>query len=221
LSSGATSWSQNRTWIWLVSVLVRPPTSHFHDGGVILSTVERPVRPVTLIDSYNRDRHYKDYTYLQHCIGTEVQAVLVDGFAQSTRRRSFQDLLRSCARSPTKLLSCRTFTSQKTSGARLLVQALIREEQEIARWLDRQTLEYRSRVHHQSTRTTIRSALQRRLLDESRARSKSTLISHASISSRHTNFLHSNQQIPPTCDSKHCRVETRKLLLFTAVEDTG
>jgi hypothetical protein len=80
-----------------------------------------------------------------------------------------EDLLRSCSSITDKALSCRTFTSQKTGfGADDSVQALIREEQAIARWLDRQTLEHRSRVHHQATRTTLsRSALQRRLLDES------------------------------------------------------
>jgi hypothetical protein len=80
-----------------------------------------------------------------------------------------EDLLRSCASITDKALSYRTFTSQNTCfRADESIQALIREEQEIARWLDRQTLEYRSRVHHQPTRTTLsRSALQRRLLDES------------------------------------------------------
>jgi hypothetical protein len=92
-----------------------------------------------------------------------------------------EDLLRSCASITDKALSCGTFTSQNTgSGADDSVEALIREEQEIARWLDRQTLEYRARAHHPPTRTTLsRSALQRRLLDESvQMQQEHTLLSH-------------------------------------------
>jgi hypothetical protein len=87
----------------------------------------------------------------------------------SNSQNPLEDLLRSCASITDKALSCRTFTSQNTGfRADDSVQALIREEQEIARWLDRQTLEYRARGHHPPTRTTLsRSALQRRLLDES------------------------------------------------------
>jgi hypothetical protein len=55
-----------------------------------------------------------------------------------------EDLLQSCASITDKALSYRTFTSQNTCfRADESIQALIREEQEIARWLDRQTLEYR------------------------------------------------------------------------------
>lgn len=117
-----------------------------------------------------------------------------------------EDLLRSCASITDKALSCRTFTNQKAGfGADDSVQALIREEQEIARWLDRQTLEFRALVHHQPTRTTLsRSALQRRLLDESaQMQQEHTLLSRMlqsrvalqmSFASEQTNSTYLRQQ---------------------------
>jgi hypothetical protein len=94
-------------------------------------------------------------------------------------RDPLEDLLRSCASITDKALSCRTFTSQRSGfGADDSVQALIREEQEIARWLDRHILEYRARLLQPTRTTASRSALQRRLLDESvRMQQEHTLLS--------------------------------------------
>lgn len=117
-----------------------------------------------------------------------------------TKSNPLEDLMASCASITDRALSCRTLPSQRFGSSDTSIKSLIREEQDVTRWMDRMILDYQARLHKPTRTAASRSTytLQRRLLDESmRIQQEHTLLSRilSSKTARETSFPTNSNEI--------------------------